>query len=84
LQVAVPGIISIAASAATPKQTDFDSGHPRLSPTVIAATIGSPAPLPLPLPERIVTAGMRWVACAVTSSAPWPPSDTTTTRAPPS
>ena len=82
LQVAVPGIISIAASAATPKQTDFDSGHPRLSPTVIAATIASRAPLPLP--ERIVTAGMRWIACAVTSSAPWPPSDTTTTRAPPS
>jgi hypothetical protein len=81
LQAAVPGVINIDAPAAIPKRTDFSIGHPRLKPTVIAATIASPAPTPLP--ERIGIVENRWLLSGVASSAPCEPSDTTTAWARP-
>ncbi len=44
---AVPGVINMAAPVAIPNRTDLLADHPRLNPTVIAATIASPAPTPL-------------------------------------
>ena len=42
----------MAAPAAIPNRTDLLSGHARLKPTTIAATIASPAPTPLACANR--------------------------------
>ncbi|CKT57147.1 Uncharacterised protein [Mycobacterium tuberculosis] len=68
LQAAVPGVSSMAAPAAFPKRTDLMSDQPRLRPTVIAATIASPAPTPLTAVIGIDE--NRWLACRVANSAP--------------
>jgi hypothetical protein len=46
MHVAVPGVRSFAV-AAMPNRTDVLTGHARLKPTVMPATIASPAPTPL-------------------------------------